>query len=334
MPNTLLDNFSSGRNASTYFLTGPVSTPKISNNPKMVTPPKTKVKGSEKKELIEAVLGGLAVIGLSLVSVRYLQRTKIKKEIISLKQQVRASYLIEKNKKIQELYDEGLPKSFGSEVFRKKKVFSSKDIEDVRLYYQKAYNAMQQVQDESLATIRGTISKLSGDDEWKSLRKYRKILLKDLEHPDYNRREIAVKKIRLINDLLVYKIHPEEENIFNSRTLISVDDARNLLKKNFVTEQEFDADYQNLIKYEFQYNPMNNFFVNDSKLSLLDLFKSEITDYRDAENKKKYAKLILDSDIPSTQQRYMDKLKEAALLFRTSENVATLKALNSSKVLS
>lgn len=135
------------------------------------------------------------------------------------------------------------------------------------------------------AYIRSSLAKLLPDTEWRELRMFRKGLLKDINGKDLYKHDIALKKIPFVNDLLVLKVHPEEYDTFLARNLISPQDAKDLIKKEFVSVSEFDREYQKLIKYDFDYCDMSKFFVSNNRLYLSDFFREEVETYRDFTNK-------------------------------------------------
>ena len=335
MSHLLLDTVSHNKNPYSYFMTVKSSTAESANKSESVNEQKEKVGGGS--NLLTAGMCGLGVIGMSLLAYtggKLYKKQKINAEIKNLKREIKDSYNIAKSAMLQELVNEGLPKSFTSGKFYNYKIKSSNDIKAVGEYYKGVYDTLEQVQVESSNTIRESIKKVASDAEWQELHKYRKQLLKQVNGDDINKHDIALKKISLINDMLVYKLHPEEEEVFKSRNLISVDDARMMIKRDFANKEEYDEEYQKFIKYTFNYSPMTKFFVNNGELSLLDLFKSEIIAHKVAGDKKLLAKLILDEDVPEVQRRNIQKLISLANEFSKDEKVLRLKSLTSSKALS
>ena len=334
MSQLLLDTVSRNKNLQSYFLTVQSSTNKSSNNVEAVKPQK---KDTDDFNMLTAGLTGLGIIGAAILGVKagkYYRKQKILTEIQGLKSEIKDAYDIAKASMIQELVDEGLPKSFNSGKFYNHKIKSSRDIQAVGDYYRSVYATLERVQKESSESIRESIKRVSPDPEWQELHRYRKQLVKETNGKDLNKQEIALKKISLVNDMLVYKLHPELKDMFQTRNLISVEDAKMLLKKDFLTKEDYENEYQKHIQFEFSYNPMVKFFVNSGELSLLDLFKYEITSHKIAGDKMKLAKLVFDEDVVQVQSRYSEKLKALAEDFSKNEKVIRLKALVSSKALS
>lgn len=174
--------------------------------------------------------------------------------------------------------------------------------------------------------IKNKLKRLAGDSDWTELRKIRKKLLKTLENEKSGEQhDIADKKIELLNNILICKIHPEEEEAFKGKVLMDLSDAVELIKKDFTSLSEFRKEYSARQKYEFDLDLNEKFFYTDFKLTLRDLFPDDMKEYDFS--KEKIRELY---DEPKKKRH--EKLKQLALEFRADENVKTFKKLNAEKV--
>lgn len=332
MPNVLLDTVCTNKNYS-YLMTAPSTT--VNNPPKteLVQAVHTEDKSGSNKLLITGLVG-LGVIGAAVLGVKgakSLKNKNLSKEISDLRSAVKDKYMVAKTSMIEDFNKQKLPEVFSTGEFEGMQITSSKDIKKVKAFYQKYYENSRALQKETSVAVKGKLMKLSADDEWKTLRITRKKLLKDIEGNDAVRAEIAAKKIPLINDMLTYKLNPEEEHVFQVRNLISVDDARFMINKDFANVQEFDAEMQKRAKFGFECVEMDKFFVGNSKLSLFDVFREDYLLYEASADKAKLAKQILDDDIKPVEESFISKLKELASSFHKDKDVLKLKKLISSR---
>lgn len=332
MPNVLMNTVSPARNNTFYFMT--VNSP-AHNSDKQQEPVSAEMEKSGHNGLLTAGLGGLAVIGASLIAIKGLKcykSRKISHEISDLKSVLKEQYLEARNMAAEEFSMENLPDSFNIPDFNNLQIKSSRDIKKVKEYYIDIAARLSEAKKDCVDYIRETIGKVTSDKEWKELKLYRKQLLKDAAGDDIDKHDVALKKISLINDMLVYKLHPEKKQVFESRNLITVEDARNILKTNFANLEEYENEYQKHIKFDFEYLSMEKFFTNTDKLTLLNLFKEQVVTYSASDEKLKLInKVALGEDIPAVQKRMTEKMAQLASEFSKREGVLKLKELNKSK---
>ena len=327
MSETLLNSIGVRGNRS-FYMTPVSAVPQ--NNTKPQIEKKEENNPQKSSKMLTLGLAGLAVIGGGVVVAKSLQIYKDKKltrEIAELKGQLKKQYLYQRDVAINELIEEGLPKSFLYDEIGVTKVKSSKDIRKVKNYYQDWSNKFHEAQERCVKTVRKSVAKLENDQEWKELRKYRKELMKDFDSNDLGRHDVAVKKFPLINDLLTIKLFPEKEEVFHARNLVSLDNARMLVKKNFANAKEFNEEFEKCREFSFDYLPMERFFVNKDELSLMDFFKEEVITYRKCEQKLVQLIPIFRDDIPQVEKRLHKKLTRLALDFRKSEQAQKLREL-------
>lgn len=174
-------------------------------------------------------------------------------------------------------------------------------------------------------SVKNKLKKLAEDSDWTDLRKIRKNLLQTLEVEKHGEKhDIAEKKFELLNNVLICKINPEEEEAFRGKFLMDISDAAELIKKDFTTFSDFQKEYLNKQKYEFDFDLNEKFFYKIFKLTLRDLFPEDMKEYD--LSKEKIRELY---DEP--KKKLHEKLKSLAQDFRASGDVKTLKNLNASK---
>ena len=332
MSSVLLNTLGAGKDYSH------ISSVSVSNPPPSLKndsiPEQTKNNKTGADKMLTAGLAGLGVLGVAFVAVKGVKvynNKKFTKEIYDLKNVIRDKYLLAKNNVIEEFNNQDFPESFNINGSSKVTISSLQGLKPIREYYRNDYEKFSQLEKDAILSIKSTLAKLSQDDEWKSLRRLRKTLLKDIDGNNENKRKIAYKKIALVNDLLSYKVHPESEQVFQSRNLINIDDARYMVNKDFVDLSEYETELAKRIKFGFEYAEMDDFFVNDGKLFLANLFPHEVQTVETAANKVKLTKIILEDEIKPYEETLSAKLHELAKKFRTEKEVLKLKKLTASK---
>lgn len=171
-------------------------------------------------------------------------------------------------------------------------------------------------------SIKNKLQNLSGDSDWCALRKIRKNLLKTLTNETKGElHDIADKKIELLNNVLICKIHPEEEEAFKGKFLMDLSDAADLINKDFTSLSAFREEYSARQKYEFDLDFNEKLFFKNSQLTLRDLFPEEMKEYDFS--KEKIRELY---DDPKKARHEM--LKLLADEFRVNKDVKSLKTLN------
>ena len=332
MPNLLMNTVGSSM-TNPYIMRAPSSSPNpnIANQTAEVSPVDDKHKTTGNSGLLTAGLCGLGVLGAAFVGVKCYRNNKLLRQISELRNSLRSEYILARNSVVETFNKEGLPESFYKEKFHDKKYTSGKDIREVKAFYTDAYEKLLNAKNEAVQNVKTALARVSDDKEWRELRLLRKQLLKDKEGKDINKYDVALRKIPLINDMLALKLHPEQENIFRSRTSATVDDVRALLKQNFETGADFDAEYSKLKKFDVIFDPMENFFVNNSKLSLLDLFRVDVETHDFVSDKLNLVKLVLEEDIPFVEKTWHENLSALAEDFRKKPAVQNLKKLIASK---
>ena len=171
-------------------------------------------------------------------------------------------------------------------------------------------------------SVKNKLQNLSVDSDWLELRKIRKKLLKTLKNEKNSElHDIADKKIELLNNVLISKIHPEEEESFKSRFLMDLSDAAELIKKDFTTFEEFKKMYSEKQKYEFELDFNEKLFFKNSELTLRDLFPEEMKEYD-------FAKAKIRELYDEPKQARLEKLKSLAKEFRVSQDIKTFKKIN------
>lgn len=170
--------------------------------------------------------------------------------------------------------------------------------------------------------IKERLKNLQKDNDWMELRKLRKNLLKTIEREKSDETcAIASKKIEMINNVLICKLYPEEEQAFKNNTLMDVSDAVGIINKTFTKLKDFDNEYLSRQKYEFDFNLDNKFFFTNSKLTLKDLFPEEVNQYQTSKEKIQ--------EIKNEPKKILhENLKALAQEFRAREDVKNFKISN------
>ncbi len=254
---------------------------------------------------ILAGLGGLAVIGLSVVLIgRSKKKPKTKlinktDDIPAVKNKIKTAYLAKKSKIVEDCK---------SNVVNEKEIQKYIDIKN-----------------EVSTNIKSTLKNLQSDSEWLELRKIRKSLLKTLNADEKsNQHNVASKKIELVNNILICKLYPQEEQAFKDTTLMDISDALDIIKTPFNSLEEFNNAFYAKQKYDFDFAENEKFFYKECNLTLRDLFPDDMKRYDYANNKIK--ELYLEP-----KAKLHEKLVELAKEFQTSEDVKNLKYLNNTE---
>lgn len=167
------------------------------------------------------------------------------------------------------------------------------------------------------SAIRKRISELNGDKDWHDLRAQRKILVKQIEKAGDDS-AVAQQKISLVNDLLVYKADPSKKQTFINRNLMTPEDAIGLIKRDFNSVEEFNAERQKLFKFDFGYDLGEDFKAGHFRLKVKDVFKTLKEKYDFAKEKLAEVKEIKKL-MPELIASFKEKLNALAQKFRNSE---------------
>lgn len=187
---------------------------------------------------------------------------------------------------------------------------------------QDGINQYSDLKNKASIAIKERLKNLQKDDEWMNLRKLRKNLLKTIEREKFGETcDIASKKIEMINNVLICKLYPEEEQAFKNNTLMDVSDAVDIINKTFTKFEDFDNEYLSRQKYEFDFNLDDKFFFTNSKLTLKDLFPEEVNQYQTSKEKIQELKF-------EPKKILHEKLKALAQEFRAREDVKNFKISN------
>lgn len=286
-----------------YFI-NPQKTAEHTSMPKqdLVENKKNKSVPNGTKKII-AGLGGLGVIGLSIVLISKSKKNSVTKKLVNetdgisgIKNKIKNAYLTKKSKIIEDC---------------KSNVVDEKEIQK--------YNDMK---NEVSAKIKSTLKDLQADSEWVELRKIRKSLLKTLNSDKKSsQHDVASKKIELVNNILICKLYPEEEQAFKDTTLMDISNAIEVIKTPFNSLNEFNTAFYAKQKYDFDFAENEKFFYKECNLTLKDLFPDDMKKYDYANEKIKELNLE-----PKTKLH--EKLVELAKEFQVSEDVKKLKNLN------
>ena len=254
---------------------------------------------------ILAGLGGLAVIGMSVVLISRSRKPIEPKLIIksedigSVKNKIKTEYLDKKSKIFEDC---------------KSNKVDEKEIEK--------YNDMK---NEISSNIKSTLKILQSNSEWVELRKIRKSLLKTLNaDKKSSQHDVASKKIELVNNILICKLYPQEEQAFKDITLMDISDAFEIIKTPFNSLEEFNSAFYAKQKYDFDFAENEKFFYKECNLTLKDLFPDDMKKYDYANEKIKELNLE-----PKTKLH--EKLVDLAKKFKLSEAVKKLKMMNKNK---
>lgn len=260
---------------------------------------------SNETNKIFAGLGGLAVIGLSVVLISRSRKSTAPKLIIksedigSVKNKIKTEYLDKKSKIFEDC---------------KSTTVDEKEI--------KKYNDMK---NEISSNIKSTLKNLQSNSEWVELRKIRKSLLKTLNaDKKSSQHDVASKKIELVNNILICKLYPQEEQAFKDTTLMDISDAFEIIKTPFNSLEEFNSAFYAKQKYDFDFAENEKFFYKECNLTLKDLFPDDMKKYDYANEKIKELNLE-----PKTKLH--EKLVDLAKNFKLSEDVKKLKMMNKNK---
>lgn len=261
-------------------------------------------------------LGALAVIGAA--SIMIYRAVKGKKSIppVSENSNSAAGVIDNPLKEIEELKTKIKTDYLNKKSEILKDFDSSVDNKEVEKYKDMRKNAS--------TAIKNKLKKLAEDSDWIELRKIRKKLVKFRSKEKYGEQyDIASKKIELINNVLICKIYPAEEEAFKGKFLMDLSDVSELVKRDFATFEDFQKEYSAKQKYEFELDFNEKFFYKNFKLTLTDLFPEDMKEYDFS--KKKIAELYKE---PKTKRQ--EKLKKLAEEFRENDDVKKLKKLNAS----
>lgn len=284
-------------------------------------------KNRNSANLLTAALSGLTVFGVALTVKNNGSNKKLIKQTNTLQQQIKNEYLAAYNSLVEEFNRDKLPEQFKKIC----KITNSKDFNTIKSVYEESFADLSKKKSEISKKIKNQLALLSSDKEWKELRALRKQLLKDIDGKNTDKQELAERKIPLINDLLVIKLHPEQEQIFQKRNLTTADNIRQLLKKEFAKASDFDEELQKQIKFDFEYNDMEKFFHNNNKLSLSNLFKEEYPAYSKLSQNISLKKVAINEEISAVQKLWLEKLSNLAADFQQKENVKKFKELMTRK---
>lgn len=128
--------------------------------------------------------------------------------------------------------------------------------------------------------IKNILKNLQGDSEWKELRKTRKELLKIIDDSNAGEQaDIAIQKVRLLNNMIVCKAHPSEEPLFKGCAMMDIPDAKQLVGMKFNTLEDFRKAEKSMQKYDFEMDLYEKFFFTTEKLSLKNIFSEDYERY-------------------------------------------------------
>ncbi len=288
-----------------YFITPPKNAvhPEVQkvSEQKIVNPPKKKNNSSGKIWIGLSALAAAGAASLLFFRGSTTQKTvapvarDIASEVKGLKAKIKENYM---NKKSEILKNSDL----------------TEDKNEIKKYRDTMNNAY--------LAVKNKIKKLAEDSDWIDLRKVRKRLLKTLDKEKHGeKRDIASKKIEILNNILICKIYPEEEEAFKGKILMDLSDAAELVKKDFATMEDFQKEYSSRQKYDFELDLNEKFFYKNFKLTWRDLFPEDMKEYDFAKEKIKDLQ-------KEPQTKRLEKLKQLALEFRETADVKTLKSLN------
>lgn len=349
MTNTLLNTVSS---RNTNFLTmnymlpaqqklPAVQSPVVNNdvtssqapavNAKPVPAQKEKLIKDDKTRSLLIGLGGLAVIGAgSVLLYNKLQKGKAGSEnspLVQAKNKAKDEYKKLKENLLAE-FNENLPEDL--KVRKGVRFNSSKELEDFKEALKTgddfSVEKYEKMQTGALSSVKSHLARLDSDGDWKELRKLRKTLIKSADAQD-DAGKIAREKIYIINDLMAYKVDNSREQVFKNRNMMDVQDAFNLVRRDFGSLNEFNAEKAKVTKYDFDFDAGEGFFAGHKPLVINDLFEDEQDTYNFARDNLNKIKNICTEVIPKAKEDLHKKLTELAQNFRTSEFIANLRNL-------
>lgn len=283
----------------------------------------------DKTKMLLAGLGGLAVIGAGAVLVyNRLKKGKASgtqsSPLDAAKNKARDEFKKLKESMLDE-FNENLPDEL--KVRTGVTFKSSKELEDFKEalktgddFSVEKYETMRA---ETSAKVKAQLQKLEGDSEWQELRKMRKALIKSADTQD-DAGKIAREKISIINDLMSYKVDPSREQVFKNRNMMDVSDGFALVRRDFVSADEFYAKKEKVTKYDFDFDIGEGFFAGHKPLTINDLFEDEQDTYNFAKDNLKKIETICAEVIPKAKETLHQKLSELAQGFRTSEFIENL----------
>ena len=181
---------------------------------------------------------------------------------------------------------------------------------------------------ESLQLLKNKISNLSSDNEWQGLRKLRKNYIKTLKSKaSAEKKQIANKKIIIINDLLINKAYPEEVEAFKQLYKIDPADALEFVKKDTKTLKDYNEEFKAAQKLDIPYSiPVRDRnFTHILPLKLIDVFPDEALAYNECESKLKYINRIT-TRLDEILNKYKEDISKIVDEFRNSVEVKALKA--------
>lgn len=339
MSNTLLNTVGS-HNKQFSAMTFPVQTPQkpAVQSAVISEKPHNETEKNDKTKKLLLGLGGLAVLGAASVIVyKKLKRGKMptsggsntstgyepEAPIGQIKTKLKEEYLKSKENVI-EAFNAELPEKL---KIKENSIYkSSNDLRKLEQSLQSgedfSVDKYEKMRDTASSAIKRRLVELQGDEDWHYLRAQRKVLVNQIEKAGDDS-HIALQKMSLVNDLLVYKADPSKEQIFKNRNLMSPEDAISLVKRDFSSVEEFKAERQKLFKYDFNYDLGEDFTAGHFSLKVKDVFKTLKEKY-DFAKKKLVEVMEIKKLIPNVLTSLKEKLNTLAQKFRKSELIQKL----------
>ncbi len=305
----------------------------IMNSPKKTEPKSDSVNNSvelnkERKNILYATLGGLAILGSVGVWVKTRKSKALNDtvqgtqsnimEVLRLKNLIREEYLAGKQAIIKSIFGSEVNSVSVKELIQNMNTLKIKNT-DKKLQYEAG-------KIESGKLLREKITSLRQDAEWNSLRKMRKNLVKVYDGKySKEEKEVAYSKLLLINDLLINKTNPNEIENFKKLYCIEPHAAMELLEKKFNSIQEYNTAFKAAQTLDFGMDiPVRTKnFTHTKPLQIADVFPEEAGAY--ITFSERIGKLSAEIEAAENKyNNYYKALGELAAEFRTSRNVEAL----------
>lgn len=180
---------------------------------------------------------------------------------------------------------------------------------------------------EKLNVLKNKINSLSSDAEWQDLRKLRKNCIKIYNsNASAAEKQIAEKKIIIINDLLINKAYPEEVEAFEQLYKMTHSDALEFVKKDYKTLNDYNEAFRAAQKSDIPYGiPVRDRnFTSIKPLKLRDVFPDEVLACEECDSELKYRNLKTER-LDKIINNYKDDVRKLAEDFRNSVDVKSLK---------
>lgn len=199
-------------------------------------------------------------------------------------------------------------------------------IREMEIQNPKSEEERNKIISENLSIIREKFKRLSTDPQWKEFRQIRKQLkqIMDSPHTSYAA-ELALKKIELVDDLIINKVYPENVPIYENAIGLTQQQVLEIIKRDYSSIQEYRDDFQSKSHPKTPCSWPQEILNTDDKLSLQLVFPREVELIEGCRQDNKFfgQKLAAAKNLLA---KYHDSLKELAINYSKTLAMVELKA--------